>query len=304
MINRQLQIGTVRGGEKVRYKLLVALLAGGILFACAACSPAGESATPIPSVTQVATLEPTSGIVVESTLECTVEPTVEPIIEPTVEPTVEPTLIPTASGVDIDLSDPVIYRKLNIFLSNFSESGFSYFGNFSIDAPDYNNLVSFAYMHAEINSPSMVEGCDEMQDGDYVNRRMAKTNILKVLKRFFGDSIDSDRVAKICPNGYYYGIMTNGAFYGEAFTLADSVIGLGENRFEVKFHTYGVPGAEFQVYDSSSTSSVYSAHPNDLPRPEPADIFPEFTATPGTAVIEATPQKDGSLHFLLRSYTI
>lgn len=126
----------------MRQKLFAALLAGGMLLICVACSPAGGGATPVPFVPQAATPVPTP--------EMTVEPMLEFAEEPTMEPVTEPTPISVTSGGEIDLSDPVVYRKLNIFLSNFSESDFGYFGNFSIDAPDYNNLVCFAYMHAEM----------------------------------------------------------------------------------------------------------------------------------------------------------
>lgn len=174
--------------------------------------------------------------------------------------------------------------------------------SFSIDAPDYSILVSnFAYIHAEINSPSLVEDCDEMQDGYPVNRRLSETNILKILQRFFGDSIDPVGVAKICENGYYYDIMTNGAPSGYAFTLADTITDLGDDKFEVQFHVYGVPHAEWETYDASSSSSVYSARPDNLPTPL-YNAAQKFSCAPGTATFVLAPNQTSAVPYHLLTW--
>lgn len=218
---------------------------------------------------------------------------------PTAEPSseVQPTL-PPASFSTIDLSDPDTYRQVNVFLSNFSEGGVRFF---SVDDPGYPELVSWAYYHAEVNSPSLVEDCYEMRDDYPVNRRLSEKNILKILQRFFGERIDSDAVAKVCEDGYYYGTMTDGEFSGYAFSLADSITDLGGNRFEVKFHVYGVPGAECESYDDGSSSAVYSAHPDDLPAPL-YHTAQKFSNAPGTATIELAPDQTSAVPYHLLAW--
>lgn len=280
-----------------RYRLLLAAL---FLILCAACRPAEPATALSPSPLPAETPSPTPAVVT------TPLPTPEPTPEPEPEPTPELSAVSNPDGevmpstVSVDISDPDMYRKLNIFLSNFSES---HFGNFSIEAPDYSMLARFAFTYAWINNQSLIEDCDiSLMETLGVNSRISEANINKVMNRFFGDSISAVGITNACMGGYYYDIVTNGV-YGYGFTLADSVTDLGENRFEVQFHTYEVPNAECPTYDSSSGSAVYSAHPDSLPEPSYMPGY-QYVATPGSAVIEATQKEDGTLSFLLRTYTL
>lgn len=219
------------------------------------------------------------------------------------EPTIpDPYKGVTPSTIFIDLSDPAMYRKLNIFLSNFSECNFS---SFSVENPNYGEIADFAFMHAWINSPSVVEDYSKYfpvhNDYDYVTSCVSVSYIEKVAKHFFAGEIDTASIEAAWKSGHGSGVITNGA-YGTGFTLADSVTDLGQNRFEVQFHTYTVPYSDAPTYDYSSTSDVYSAHPDDLPQALYGQG--QFVGTPGSAVIETIKKEDGSLTFLLETYTV
>lgn len=278
--------------------LLMAVVLGATgagLFTSAAHRPASMAA-PTPSPTRTIVELPPPPMVL-------VTPTAEPSSEvqetSPEKPPIETQPVPSPDiPLAIDLSDPDTYRRINVFLSNFSEGCVK---SFATDAPSYPELVSWAYYHAEVNSPALVEDCYEMRDDCPVNRRLSEKNILKILRRFFGERIDSDAVAKVCEDGYYYGTMTDGEFSGYAFSLADSITDLGGNRFEVKFHVYGVPGAECESYDDSSSSAVYSAHPDDLPAPL-YHTAQKFSNAPGTATIELTPNQTSAVPYHLLAW--
>lgn len=212
------------------------------------------------------------------------------------DPGPAPTATPVPSA--IDLSDPNTYRQVNMFLSNFSECSM---GSFSIDDPDYALLVGqFAFGHAAINGASL-EDCYVMIDGYPATRRLSEKNILKTLRRFFGDSIDLTAVASVCDNGYYYGTLTDDA-YGYAFAIADSVTDLGNDRFEVQFHVYGVPGAECETYNAHSTSDIYSTYPGSLPEPL-HHTAPKFSSAPGTATLVLASDQTSAVPYHLLTWS-
>lgn len=202
----------------------------------------------------------------------------------------------TPSEIAVDLSDPTTYRKINMFLSNFSECRMS---SFSVEAPDHSVLADFAFIHACLNRPSLIE------DGNGpsgANKRISEGNIRAIAEYFLAKDADLSGISKACDSGYYYGSAANGCDFGQGFVLVDSVTDLGENLYEAQFRVYTILHPDAPFYDFSADSEVYSARPEDA-----SSLF--FGGTnmpvriPGSAVLEAVQKSDGSLDFLLRSYT-
>lgn len=198
------------------------------------------------------------------------------------------------STVSIDISDPAMYRKLNMFLSYFSEVNLSIY---PFDPSHYPHVEDVAFCHAYLRNRSLTEHSDLYID-DY-NVRMSEENIKMVVKQLFDGSVDlSSLYQSSCYiNGYYYSLITNDMF-GYGFTLVDSIADLGRDHFEVQFHTYNGLYSDFPAYDYSD-STVYSTHPDNLPEPYPGQ---QFVSSPGSAIIKAYQEVDGALSFRLCEY--
>lgn len=295
----------------MRDRSVVFVLASTLLLGCVSCATPKPSSTPNPSpLPEVSALPAPTG---------SPTPTPEPehteankvVIPVSSAPvpstssedatTPEPPPEPFPSSVSIDLSDPAVYRSLNLFLSNFSECKFS---SFSVEAPDHGKIADFAFMHAWINSPSAVEDCSKYFQDEYadIETCVSVSYIEKVAQRFFAGEADPASIEEAWKDGHGRGLITNGA-YGYGFTLADSITDLGENRFEIQFHVYTAPNSDGPTYDASSSSNIYSAQPDNLPQPL-FDPSAQFVGAPGTATIEAAQEPDGSLAFRLCTYEI
>lgn len=281
---------------------------------CALCVSCGPKAAPAPAATATpeatATPAPSPTATPTPTSKTTPMPAPTPMTVPVPTPMEVPVLVPEAEisqgeqvaqgeTLTVDLADSATYRKLNVFLSNFSESHFS---GFSAARPDYNRLAAFALSYAALNNPKMVEAT-EGSERSIANSRISMENIQWVMDRFFGTGVISgDWIANICEeNGYYYGDIDSD-IYGDGFTLVDSITATGYgDEFNVDFHIYSDPSADHSFYNYSSSSDVYSARPNELLQ-TPAGV--SLTATPGTATVRAEKRNDGTLGFYLISYSL
>lgn len=213
-------------------------------------------------------------------------------------------------NVTLSLSNSDTYRKLNFFLSYFSEGDLvePYLDeySFSVEAPNYEALVRFALMYALGRDESLVEEGDFYNPdfGDFDNVRISPANVKKIARELFSSDLDLSGVDSVCNAGHNTTQLTNG-FFPDSFVLADSITSLGGNRFQVKFHEYTVEDPTFPFYDSDSGSAVYSAKPSQL-----ASLFynqesyGSILSIPGEATIEAVQQPDKSVTFLLRTYTV
>ena len=131
-------------------------------------------------------------------------------------------------------------REVNIFLSNFSEAYY----NPSNGTGTAAEKISFAFIHALINSNNMIIYDDSMMG-------ISAANVDSLLVRFFGSSVPHANAGEwIYRNGYF--LCTAG--WGESyafFTVANSVVSLGNGTYEVGFYKFYYDTPEGVVTDKS-----------------------------------------------------
>ena len=163
-------------------------------------------------------------------------------------------------------------REINIFLSNFSEAFYdpddSYYTN-----PD-EQKISFAYIHAKLNSPKKI-----LWEGSYYG--ISAENVDAILYRFFGETVPHKT-----PSGSKWWKYQNGKFLmpaadGESypdFSIATNMLVNADGTYTVAFNVYSddsVTGG-----DRLTDKTVYSL--------TDAEAAKKYTLTGyGTAVVKA-----------------
>ncbi len=176
----------------------------------------------------------------ETEAPLTVVPSEQEAEQPT---SIVPTEEAESQGVEmIQGFDAKARRRINIFLSNFSEQHFG-----SLDKTDRNALVFFAYMHNKINIPSSITA-----DGGYYV--INKDTVDQTLYRFFGFTIEHNTTAqfKYRNNAYYTPAADGEAFC--YFTVATEMYDQGDGTYLVYFEVYAL---DVDVYFQYGITNEY-----------------------------------------------
>ena len=192
-----------------------------------------------------------------------------PVTEPpaTEPPATDPVTEPSSPGQDpgeqeqtnlLDAFSTSDWKRLNTFLSNFSELGF--IGYDSADSTGkYDAWVAFyVLIHYKINDPSKLS-----YSGTYV--KISQTNMDNCTKRFFGKTIARKDLAV-----YFHGYLATTVFYqnstyfmengeGESYnylTIANRMVKTSSGTYLVSFDVYELDLEEY--FDKGVDSSYYS----------------------------------------------
>lgn len=124
--------------------------------------------------------------------------------------------------------------NVSIFLSNLSEAEFTF------DSDIYGeteNLINFAYIHASINSQSMI-----ITDGEYEG--LSAANVDNILDRFFGYTVPHKTPENskrwIYRNGYFLVPAAAGASFAD-FSIVTGMTKRDGGNFDVTFNVYTDP---------------------------------------------------------------
>ncbi|MCR5337645.1 MAG: hypothetical protein K6E75_03720 [Lachnospiraceae bacterium] len=138
--------------------------------------------------------------------------------------------------------DGAIRRKMNIFLSNFSEAGLNAYDK---DNRDLKDILGWAHIWTKINKWDNIEY--EEVSGEGTCEKISFENINKMLDKYLGFTISDDEAAQLnlpddnnrffCKDGNLY----SPAADGEAYTRLSIISGvedLGENKLKLYFTIY------------------------------------------------------------------
>lgn len=158
------------------------------------------------------------------------------------------------------------WKRINTFLSNFSEVYFVEFDSFEekMDPEealkDEYELIRFAYMHYKLNDRSKIKS----DDTHYILSRADADNCLN---RFFGHTVsagtksrtiagqyqDFTESAEYRNNAYYFEAADGGAF--NQFTVVNYVSKTPRDTYYVQFNVYSL---DYEIYfDTGLTGSYY-----------------------------------------------
>lgn len=192
-----------------------------------------------PSTSEVATTKPPTETQVPSEDAQTTEPTE---VTESVAPTEAVTEAQPENVNMIDGFNSEGRRRINIFLSNFSEA---FFGD--LDQSNKRDLIFFAYLHNKINSHTYIKA-----DGYYYFISAARVD--ETLTRFFGKSIEHGSVHDFeYRNNAYYTPAADGESYN-SFTVANEMYDMGDGTYLVYFTVYEL---DLDVYFDSGISNQY-----------------------------------------------
>jgi len=119
-------------------------------------------------------------------------------------------------------------RRVNLFLSNFSEQEFR---NFERDVSPDARMIEFAFLQIKINSHSSIT----YQDGSMM---LSADTLEKTTQRFFGRTPARGSTDwLIYSNGNYICPAADGAFV-DYVTVVDNMYDLGDGTYEVSFTVY------------------------------------------------------------------
>ena len=141
------------------------------------------------------------------------------------------------SGSRVKLSAGERYN-INLFLSNFTETGFRRDGCYDEGWTDEVILTDFAVEHCWFNRQNRLEW------GDYFggnNVRLPRDQIAPVVKKYFGKSITPSKSLPYIDykDGYYYWEETGG-HTDDGFACLTRIEQLGKSRYSVWFEIYGM----------------------------------------------------------------
>lgn len=155
--------------------------------------------------------------------------------------------------------------NINLFLSNFSEQGMTFYS--ALRRSDA-QLVDFAIFHTWYNRQDRIERGQWGND----NCRMSDQHVAEIAQRYFGVVPKDYMPTEIdYRDGYYYWQTTGGSM-GMGFACLSHVEELGGGRYGVYFGCYG-------------EWAYWSADDCDLRPEQAAQKFADFPVYPGYAVI-------------------
>ncbi|MCL1890843.1 MAG: hypothetical protein FWG00_02285 [Coriobacteriia bacterium] len=203
------------------------------------------------------------------------------------------------SSATLDLANPEDYKKINLFLSNFSEALFCVYNSngYEFDAYDHlGTLAHFAIDHNYINTPGVVElGSYENIDGKDYDIRISAKAAQETIKTFFKQDVDvstlKDMGYPYYHNGYLYTAQAGGGLGAYGIAVPLTLEKIGDNRYKVLFEVFA--GDNYDATDQS----LYGLSRDELVKRGFAGYLT------GEAVIE--PLNDGTIApFLLVSYSV
>ena len=141
------------------------------------------------------------------------------------------------SGTRVDLSDGERYN-INLFLSNFTETGFCRNCCFDASYVDEAALTRFAIEHCWFNRQKQLEWGEYF---NYNNVRLSRDQIAPVVKKYFGLDIKPSKSVDYIDykDGWYYWEETGG-HTDEGFACLTLVEKLDKRRYSVWFEIYGM----------------------------------------------------------------
>ena len=130
--------------------------------------------------------------------------------------------------------DEKLQYELNIYLSNFSEVGFSSFKN----SPSKSDQIDFATRHIYINRKSLLNNTDLTINETHCNKSIRFSNIAEIVKQYFGITITVDEVKNypFYKDGYIY--FNSSSVQASGFTIIDKIEADGNDKYTVSFKLY------------------------------------------------------------------
>ena len=122
--------------------------------------------------------------------------------------------------------------NINLFLSNFSEQGITFY---SAQRHTDTQLVDFAIFHTWYNRQDRIERGQWNTD----NCRMSDEYVREIVRKYFGEELSSLMPTKIRYEGGYYYWQTTGGYMGMGVVSMSHVEDLGGGRYGVYFGCYG-----------------------------------------------------------------
>lgn len=176
----------------------------------------------------------------QQSAQVTTEP---PEVMPTEPPATEPPTEPVATQPPAPQSTPVslsgIQRRINVFLSNFSETFFD-----SYPCTKY-EMVSFAYSHARINNDGKVY----YDSWEYY---ISETDVNNILNKYFGITYPQNGAEDVLSyttqygtqtirydGDYYYFPAADGGFNGY-LSIATEMMRNSDGTYTVKYDVYSL----------------------------------------------------------------
>lgn len=153
-------------------------------------------------------------------------------------------------GEAVYLNNDLQYN-VNIFLSNFSESGLESF----IDTPSDEQLIDFSLSYNMINRYYLYEELMNPvndPDLDWANVRIEEKYVLDSIKKFFGIErpMGFAQEHKLYKDGYLYNQFTGG-YMLKGLTIVKELEYLGNNRYKAEFEIYEDLNGDNQYYSYS-----------------------------------------------------
>lgn len=143
-------------------------------------------------------------------------------------------------GVDIIKLDKDEQYKLNVFLSNFAEQGFSYYDE--AEDRDVQKLTDFAYMWVKINRYKDIES-----EGSYY--RISLDKVRNIVDKYFGIKLSDDELygydwsvsqtGSFCKGGYYYVPAADGESY-TGLAVVEQAEDMGDGTYWLYFTTFNL----------------------------------------------------------------
>ena len=173
-------------------------------------------------------------------------PVEAPTEVPTEATTEAPTEVPTEATQPEpeNLLTPTVRRRVNLFLSNFSEQGFESYPTGAYE------MLQFGYMYCKINRPEKLGNTNATY---YVK----KTDMDTFLKDFLGETVPAQDYTGIGPydgitfeNNAYHFQAADGGFFGY-FTLVNEMQRNSDGTYDVSFDIYEID------YDDELKNSYY-----------------------------------------------
>lgn len=133
----------------------------------------------------------------------------------------------------LDLDRQETYA-MNLFLSNFTETGVATVDSFT----DHDALAHFAIYHLWFNDHDSIE---RGEYGDVYNRRVSEARLLEVMKDFFyyaAESADYLNPGNIPSDGEYFYFLETGGENNCGFARSMGVHPIGDDRYFVSFMVF------------------------------------------------------------------